>query len=125
VTTLNVPLLIAGILTTLAALIHSIAGEITTIRSLASAELKQAPKLELRAVWYMVAVHLFASAIMLFILAFAVNRDVVMGRFLAIQFFGYGLAFLGLAVVKQVRLFQVPQWVLCFLMAGLTFWGTG
>lgn len=121
---MNILLLIAGILTVIAALVHSIAGEITTIRPLASAELKQVPKLELRAVWYMVTVHLFASAIMLFILAFAVNRDVVMGRFLAIQFFGYGLGFLGLAIVKQVGLFQVPQWVLLFLIAGLTYWGT-
>ncbi len=121
---MNILLLIAGILTTIAALVHSIAGELTTIRPLASAELKQIPKLELRAVWYIVTVHLFASAIMLFTLAFAVNRDVVMGRFLAIQFLGYGLAFLGLAVVKQVGLFQVPQWVLLFLIAGLTYWGT-
>ena len=85
VTILNILLFIAGILTAITALVHSIAGEITTIRPLASAELKQVPKLELRAVWYMVTVHLFASAIMLFILAFTVNHDVVMGRFLAIQ----------------------------------------
>ena len=108
----------------MAALAHSIAGEITTIRSLASAELKQVPKLELRAVWYMVTVHLFASAIMLFIMAFAADQNIIMGRFLSIQFFGYGLAFLGLAVVKQVGWFQVPQWVLLFLIAGLTYWGT-
>lgn len=121
---MNILLLIAGILTTIAALVHSIAGEISPIRPLTNTELKEVPKLELRAVWYMVTIHLFASAIMLFILAFAVNREVVMGRFLAIQFFGYGLAWLGLAIVKQVGLFQVPQWVLLFLIAGLTYWGT-
>ena len=121
---MNIQLLIAGILTAIAALVHSVAGEITTIRPLANAELKEVPKLELRAVWYIFTVHLFASAIMLFILAFAINRDVIMGRFLAIQFTGYGLAFLGLAVVKKVGLFQVPQWVLLFLIAGLTYWGT-
>jgi len=88
--------------------------------------MKDVPKLELRAVWYMVTVHLTASAIILFILAFgvAVNSDVLIGRFLAIQFLGYGLAFLGLAVVKRVGLFQVPQWILLFLIAGLTYWGT-
>ena len=121
---MNIPFLIAGSLTTLAALAHSIGGEMTTIRSLASAELKEVPKLELRAGWYMIAAHLFASAIMLFILAFNANGDIVMGRFLAIQFFGYGLAFLGLAIVRPVGLLQAPQWVLFFLMAGLTYWGT-
>ena len=121
---MNILLLIAGILTTLAALVHSIAGEITTIRPLASTELKQVPKLELRAVWYMITIHLFASAVMLFLLAFAVNPDVMMGRFLALQFFCYGLAFLGLTAVKHVGFFQAPQWVLLFLIAGLTYWGT-
>ena len=121
---MNIPLLIAGILTILAAFVHSIGGEMTPIRPLANAELKEVTKLELRAVWYMVTIHLFASAIMLFILAFAVNREVVMGRFLAIQFFGYGWAWLGLAMVKRVGVFQVPQWVLLFLIAGLTYWGT-
>ena len=122
--TLNIPLLIAGILTTIAALVHSIAGEITTVRPLLSTELNEVPKLELRAAWYMVAVHLFASAIMLFILAFTTPRDVVMGRFLAIQFFGYGLAFLGLAVFNRIGLFRAPQWVLLFLISGLTYWGS-
>lgn len=121
---MNIQFLIAGILTAITALVHSIAGEITTIRPLVNAELKDAPKLELRAVWYMVTVHLFASAIMLFFLAFSVNGDVVIGKFLALQFLGYGLAFFTLAIVKQVGLFQVPQWVLLFLIAGLTYWGT-
>ena len=121
---MNILLLIAAILTTLAALVHSIAGEITTIRPLANADLKQVPKLELRAVWYMITIHLFASAIMLFLLAFAVTPDIVMGKFLALQFFCYGLAFLGLAAVKHVGFFQTPQWVLLFLIAGLTYWGT-
>lgn len=121
---MNIPLLMAGILTAITALVHSIAGEITTVRPLVNAELQPVPKLELRAAFYIVTVHLFASTIMLFVLAFAANRDVVMGRFLAIQFFGYGVAFLGLAVVKRVGLFQVPQWIVFFLMAGLTYWGT-
>ncbi|MBI5932779.1 MAG: hypothetical protein HY867_03640 [Chloroflexi bacterium] len=117
---MNIPLLIAGILTAITALIHSIAGELTTIRPLVNAEIKQIPKLELRAAFYIVTVHLFASAVMLFILAFATNHDIVMGRFLAIQFLGYGAAFLGLAVIKRVGLFQAPQWVVFFLMAGLS-----
>ena len=121
---MNIQFLIAGILTAITALVHSIAGEITTIRPLTNTELKQVPKLELRAAFYIVTVHLYASAIMLFILAFATNRDVVMGRFLAIQYFGYGIAFLGLAVTKQVGLFQVPQWIVLLLIAGLTYWGT-
>jgi hypothetical protein len=105
---MNIPFLIAGILPAITAFIHSIAGELTTIRPLVNAEIKQIPTLELRAAFYIVTVHLFASTVMLFILAFAANQDVVMGRFLAIQFPGYGAAFLGLAVIKRVGLFQVP-----------------
>lgn len=45
---MNIPLLIAGILTTIIAVGHSIR-EVTTIRALASADLKEVPKLELRA----------------------------------------------------------------------------
>lgn len=71
----------------------------------------------------MVTIHLFASAIMLFILAVDTNQNLLMGKFLAIQFLGYGLAFLLLAVFKKIKVFQVPQWVLLFLIAGLTFWG--
>lgn len=120
---MNISLLIAGILTTITALIHSIAGEVTTIRPLIKADLQQVSKTELRAVWYMVTIHLFASAIMLFILAVDTNQNLLMGKFLAIQFLGYGLAFLLLAVFKKIKVFQVPQWVLLFLIAGLTFWG--
>jgi len=121
---LNIPFLIAGILTAIATLAHSIGGEITTIRPLVNAEMKDVPKLELRAVWHMLTIHLFASAIMMFFLAFSVIGDVVIGKFLALQFLGYGLALLILAIVKQVGLFQVPQWVLFFLIAGLAYWGT-
>jgi hypothetical protein len=111
-------------LTTITALVHSIAGELTTIRPLVKAELQPVPKLELRAAFYIVTVHLYASAIMLFILAFSAGQNVMMGRFLAIQFLGYGVAFLGLAAIKRVGLFQVPQWIVFFLMAGFTYWGT-
>ena len=121
---MNTLFLIAGILAAIAALVHSIGGEITTIRPLNNAEIQPVPKLELRAAFYIVAIHLFASAIMLFNLAFATPGEVVMGRFLAIQFFGYGAAFLGLAVVKRVGLLKAPQWVMFFLLAGLTYWGT-
>jgi len=120
---LNILFLISGVLTVITALVHSIAGEKTTIRPLTNAELPQVPKLELRAVWYMVTVHLLASAIILFMMTFAANRNTLMGGFLAMQFLGYGLVFLGLAIVKGIGVFQVPQWVLLFLIAGLTFWG--
>lgn len=120
---MNIPFLIAGILTAITALIHSIAGELTTIRPLIKTDLQQVPKTELRAVWYMVTIHLFASAIMLFTLAVDTNQNFLMGKFLSIQFLGYGLAFLLLAIVKKIKVFQVPQWVLLFLKAGLTFWG--
>lgn len=121
---MNILLLIAGILTAITALIHGIAGELTTIHPLTKTDLQQVPKLELRAVWYMITIHLFASAIMLFILAFTASQNIMMGMFFTMQFLGYGLAFLILAIAKQVKVFQVPQWVLLFLIAGLTFWGT-
>jgi hypothetical protein len=38
----------------------------------------------------MITVHLFASAAMLLILASFVNPDVMLGRFLAMQFAGEG-----------------------------------
>lgn len=106
---MNIPLLIAG--------------ELTTIRPLIKADLQQVSKTELRAVWYMVTIHLFVSSIMLFILAVDTNQRFLMGKFLSIQFLGYGLAFLLLAIVKKIKVFQVPQWVLLFLIAGLTFLG--
>ena len=121
---MNILLLIAGILTSIATLIHGIAGELTTIHPLKKTDLQQVPKLELRAVWYMITIHLFASAIMLFILAFSASQNIMMGMFLAMQFLGYGLTVLILAIAKQVKVLQVPQWVLLFLIAGLTFWGT-
>jgi hypothetical protein len=120
---LNIPLLIAGILTTVAALVHGIGGELSPIHPLIKTDLQQVPKTELRAAWYMVTIHLFSSAIMLFLLAVDTNQNFLMGKFLSIQFLGYGLAFLLLAIVTKIKVFQVPQWVLLFLIAGLTFWG--
>jgi hypothetical protein len=120
---LNIPLLIAGILTAIAALVHGIGGEMSPIRPLIKTDLQQVAKTELRAAWYMVTIHLFASAIMLFLLAVDTNQNLLMGKFLSIQFLGYGLAFLLLAIVTKIKVFQVPQWVLLFLIAGLTFWG--
>lgn len=122
---MNILLLIAGVLTAMIVYGHGIDREITLIRSLlAVTDLKNVSKLELRVGWHIVTLHLFASAIMLLILAFTVNPDVMMGKFLAIQFFGYGLVFLGLAIAKKVGVLQVPQWILFFLIAGLTYWGT-
>lgn len=121
---MNIPFLIAGILTAITALAHCIGGEITTIRSLYNTEINKVPRLELRAVWHMFSVQLFASAIMLFFFAFSVIGDVVIGRILALLFLSYGLTILITAFLMQVRLFQVPQWVVLFLIAGLTYWGT-
>lgn len=121
---MNTLLLIAGVLTAITALIHSIAGELTTIRLLTKTDLPQVPKTELRAGWYMVTVHLLVSAIMLFVLAADTDQNFLIGKFLALQFWGYGLVFLLLAFIKKIKAFQVPQWVLLFIIAGLIFWGS-
>jgi hypothetical protein len=115
-------LLIAGVLSAIAALVHGIAGEMTTIQSLLSTNIEAVPATELRAVWHMVTIHLSASAVMLFILAKSANKT--LGRFLAVQFAGYGMVFLAVAVIHQVGLLETPQWILLFPIAGLTYWGS-
>lgn len=119
---MNITLLIAATLTLLAALVHGIGGEMTTIQSLLSAGIDPVFTTELRVVWHMITIYFAASAVMLFLMARSANK--ALGRFLAIQYAAYGAAFFAVSAIHQTGLFQTPQWILMFLIAGLTYWGT-
>jgi hypothetical protein len=48
----------------------------------------------------------------------------LIGQLIAVQFLGYGLAWVGLAAFSKIGLLKAPQWVLLLAIAGLTYWGT-
>jgi hypothetical protein len=121
---MNLPFLIASLVCVVAAVIHGVAGERTNIRVLAHTEMQPTLKLELRAVWHIVTVHLAASAVMLLLLAIAVQPQVLIGQLIVAQFFVYGLGWVGLAALSKIGLLKAPQWVLLLAIAGLTYWGT-
>lgn len=119
-------LLIAGVLTGLAAVVHALAGERTDIRHLMASDVPLNEKIELRGVWHTFSIALGGSALLLFY-SVLVNRTLLVDELLsglAIFYILCGLMILGLILGTQRNyLVKVPQWLLLLVIGGLMWWG--
>jgi hypothetical protein len=118
---MNIPFLLAGALSALAALAHAIGGEVTSVRGLRSSALAQPHRRELRVAWHFYSVHLVASAAFLFAMARGLVPD--LAPFLAVHFAACAVVFLACAARSPADLVRQPQWLLLFAIAALVFWG--
>ena len=100
---MNWILLIAGVLTALAALVHVFAGERTDIRHLMTSDVPMNEKIELRGVWHTFSIALGGSAILLFYAVFISQTEPIEELLsgLAVFYILCGLMVLGLILASQ------------------------
>lgn len=121
---MNAWLLIAGILAGLAALIHTVAGERTDIRSLRASTVPLSEQAELRGVWHIASAVLALSAVVLLLLAAGMISEAPgpISRGIAVFYVIIGAVF-GLTVLLTGRnlLLRAPQWALLWAI-GVCAW---
>ena len=118
-------ILIATVLITLGAVIHTVGGEITDIAALLKTNLPLNIQIEVRAVWYFVAIDFFISAgyLIYLLLKKQFSEHNMLIRFIGIRMLLYGIAFLLLILLTNpLFLFQVPQWILLIVIGVLLLW---
>lgn len=116
----------AGILTMLAALVHTFVGERTDIRHLLASDVPMNEKVELRGIWHTFSIALFGSALLSFYAVFVSRPEIVDSLLLGLASFYVlcGLMVLVLIVATQRdHLLRVPQWILLVLIGLLMWWG--
>ena len=116
--------LIATILILFGFIVHSIGGELMDIKSLMASDIPLNLKIELWAVWYLVAIDFLISGILMF---YILKRNSIAENTLLINFIGlrmllYGIVFLILIMILKFNPFLVPQWILLIAIGILIEW---
>lgn len=117
-------IIISSVLILIAAIIHTVGGELMDIKQLMGSSIPTNIKIEFRAVWYLVSVDFFFSGAYLIII---IIRKSVIENKLLINFIGtrmilYGITFLLLILLLKFNIFQVPQWILLISIGILLRW---
>jgi len=118
-------ILIATILIIIGALIHTIGGELININTLLNTDISGNLKIEIRAVWYLVAIDFFISGAYLtyFFLKKRLKENKALIHFIGIRMFLYGIVFLILIFFSNIELlFLLPQWILLLSIGILLEW---
>ncbi len=118
-------ILIATLLIILGAVIHTVGGELTDIAALLKTNLPLNIQIEVRAVWYLVAIDFIISAgfLIYLLLKKQFSEHNMLIGFIGIRMLLYGIAFLLLILLTNPTfLFQVPQWILLMLIGILLLW---
>ena len=124
---MNVPFLVAGILSIALFLAHGLAGEFSNASRARFTGMPRPEKPEVRAAWHLVTLTLLWSTISLFVLAFSdfVESPDTVAKFMSLIFLGYGLLWFVTVAGEGPRLLtRTPHWVLALVIAALSWWGT-
>ena len=128
---MNIPILIANVLTLLAFIIHTFIGD----KELKMIEpenddnyLKQEKWTMARSGWHWVSFDLLLATIGLGIINFSdiLESEKLLLQILSIYFFGYGIVWIiGITISKRFpkNYLKLGQWMLLWLIGGLIFWG--
>lgn len=131
---MNLQILIASLLTGLAFLLHTFQGD----KELRLIEInpeddtkyqKQEKWTMARCGWHWVSFDLLFATIGLVIINFTAHleNEKLLLQILAIYFFGYGVAWLlSIAISKSFpkNFLVLGQWILCWIISGLIYWGS-
>ncbi|WP_428742157.1 hypothetical protein [Tenacibaculum sp.] len=128
---MNIPILIANILTLLAFLIHTFMGdkELKIIEPEDNQTyLKREKWTMARSGWHWISFDLLFASIGLGLINFTdyLENETQLLQLLAIYFFGYGVAWLiGITISKKFpkNYLKLGQWMLLWLISGLIYWG--
>lgn len=132
-TAMNIPILIANILTLLAFLVHTFVGD----RELKLIEPRDQPDRKFqkrekwtmaRSGWHWISLDLLFATIGLCIINFTdyLGSENLLLSILALYFLGYGFAWLtGIIISKSFpgNFIKLGQWILLWLISGLIYWG--
>ncbi len=129
---MNIPLLIAGVLSLLAFFAHSIAGdnEYRALKPIEEAPAKNKETwVQARSGWHWVSVDLLLSSIVLLLMATTelIEAEPEISLLLSIYFFVCGAVWLGTVLLSKTsnkQILVLGQWIFCFLMSGLIYAGT-
>lgn len=131
---MNIPLLFAGILCLIATLVHLYGGEYIFRRTSTQAFPRipngdaNIAKQEIRFGWHMVTIDLLFSGLALVWFSFGhfMGSEYGILYFIAAHFVGYAvvIALLPVFALQRIEpLYRSPQWLLCLLIAILTYLG--
>ncbi len=128
---MNIPILVANILTFLALIVHATIGdkELKLIEPKEEQDhLKREKWTMARSGWHWISFDLLFTSIGLTIINFTnyLPNEKLLLQILAIYFFGYGVAWLvGISISKSFpkRYLKLGQWMLLWLISGLIYWG--
>ena len=130
---MNIPILIANILTFLAFLVHTFVGD----RELKLIEPRDQPDRKFqkrekwtmaRSGWHWISLDLLFATIGLGIINFTdyLGSENLLLSILALYFLGYGFAWLTGIIISQSfpgNFIKLGQWILLWLISGLIYWG--
>jgi len=129
---INIPVLIANVLTLIAFYLHTFVGD-KEIRLIEPTEtnddyVKQEKWTMARNGWHWVSFDLLFATIGLGVINFTdyFESETLLLKLLAFYFFGYGVVWLiGTAISKSFpkNYLKLGQWILLFLLSGLLYWG--
>ncbi len=130
---MNIPILIANILTLLAFFVHTFMGdkELKIIQPDTGAEnwsKKQENWTMARCGWHWISFDLLFASIGLGLINFTsfFRDEVILLQILTVYFFGYGIVWLiTILISKQFpkNFLKLGQWILLLAISGLIFWG--
>lgn len=129
---MNIPILIAGLLSLLAFVVHAIVGdkEHKALRPADRASKKSKETwVQARCGWHWVSVDLLLSGVVLVLLATTevIESKLEVSLLLGIYFFVCGVVWLVMVLISKtddIRIMFLGQWVFCFLMSGLIYLGS-
>jgi hypothetical protein len=130
---MNIPILIANILTLLAFIIHTFTGDkelklIEPENTNDGKYLKREKWTMARSGWHLVSFDLLFAGIGLGLINFTdfLKNEELLLQILAIYFSGYGIVWIiGIAVSRKFpkNYLKLGQWILLWLISGLIYWG--
>ncbi|MCB0460189.1 MAG: hypothetical protein KDC74_09280 [Flavobacteriaceae bacterium] len=130
---MNIPVLIANLLTFLAFIVHAFVGdkELKIIEPSYEKDekfIKQEKWTMARSSWHWISFDLLFASIGLGVINFTdyFEKEKQLLEILAIYFFGYGIAWLiGITISKDfpMKFLKLGQWILLWVISGLIYWG--
>lgn len=130
---MNIPILLANILTLFAFLIHTFIGdkELRTIEpkdGVNEKDLKQEKWTMARCGWHWISFDLLFATIGLGLINFTdfLISEKMLLQLAAVYFLGYGIVWLiGIAISKKFpnNYLKLGQWILLWMISGLIYWG--
>jgi len=132
---MNLQILIASVLTFLAFVLHTFQGDkelkiIEPDDNTDVAFIKREKWTMARCGWHWISFDLLLATIGLMMINFTdyFENEKTLLQILSIYFLGYGISWLiGIAISKEFpnNYVKLGQWILCWIISGLLFWGIG